>query len=306
MNQIYIIGAGAIGKALAIFLQEVGKKVVLVRGSVDNLPTEKQTFSVTDQDGRVFEQEISVSTLSPIQEIKGWVLITTKTFANSDIAQKLKHIPGTYPIVLLQNGLNVERPFQDFEEVYRCVLFSTSQVQEDGQVSFKTVTASPIGLFRGHSEQLAELVSQIDTPYFGFRSEAHIDSYVWEKAIINCAFNTICPLLEVDNGVFHRNDKATHLARKIIGECVDLAQEKGITLDKQKVEEKLLFISKKAEGQLISTYVDILKKRRTEIESLNLEIAHMAEELGRPDLVPQTRMLGEMIRVKAEMGMAGL
>ena len=303
MNQIYIIGAGAIGKALAVFLQEVGKKVVLVRGSVDNLPTDKQLFSVTDQDGRVFEQEISVSTLSHIQEMKGCVLITTKTFANSDIAQKLRGIPGGYPIVLLQNGLNVERPFQDFEEVYRCVLFSTSQVREDGHVSFKTVTASPIGLFKGHFENLEELVLYIDTPHFGFRSEVHIDTYVWEKAIINCAFNTLCPLLEVDNGLFHRNKEATRLARKIIGECVDLAREKRISLDKQAIEEKLLFISKKADGQLISTYVDILNNRRTEIESLNLEIARMAEEIGQPELVPQTRLLGEMIQVKSEMGM---
>ncbi|HCZ36261.1 MAG TPA: ketopantoate reductase, partial [Cytophagales bacterium] len=36
LNNIYIIGAGAIGKALAVFLNRAGKNVTLVRGSVND------------------------------------------------------------------------------------------------------------------------------------------------------------------------------------------------------------------------------------------------------------------------------
>ncbi len=276
---------------------------MLVRGSVDHQATQRQVLTVVNQTGKLFKQEISVTTFSNLKEIRGVVLVTAKTFGNEEIAQKLKYIVGEYPIVLLQNGLNVERPFEGFEEVYRCVLFSTSQIQEDGQISFKTVTASPVGIYKGNVDKLEEVVGHIDTPQFGFRSEGHIEKFVWNKAIINCAFNTICPLLEVDNGIFHRKEEVTRLAHQVIEECVDLAKEKGIGLDKKEIEERLLFISKKADGQLISTYVDILQKRRTEIEHLNLEIARMADEMGKPELVPQTRLLGEMIRVKSEMGL---
>lgn len=46
---IYIIGSGAIGKALAVFLQQENKPVILVRGSVDHRPEEVNTLTVLDQ-----------------------------------------------------------------------------------------------------------------------------------------------------------------------------------------------------------------------------------------------------------------
>jgi len=46
MEPVYIIGAGAIGKVLAVCLSNDGKKVVLLRGSVDNGERHKETISV--------------------------------------------------------------------------------------------------------------------------------------------------------------------------------------------------------------------------------------------------------------------
>lgn len=64
---------------------------------------------------------------------------------------------------------------------------------------------------------------------------------------------------------------------------------------------KNLLISERSDGQLISTYNDIRKKRRTEIESLNLEMAKLAESIGEPELVPYTKAFGLMILAKSEL-----
>lgn len=300
-SKIYIIGSGAIGKALAVFLQQENKEVILIRGSVDNEPVVKNLITVTTQDGREFNQEITTTTFGNLTGMDGIVLIATKTFANTGIAKKLKRMEGDFSIVLLQNGLNIEKPFESFEKMFRCVLFSTSQITSENNVVFKTVTASPIGSIEGESSKLNEVVNQINTPHFGFRSEQNILKYVWEKAIINCAFNSICPLFEVDNGIFHRNTEAMKLAKTIIGESAALANKIDMELDPKEIEEKLLLISERADGQLISTYEDIRKKRRTEIESLNLEIARLADEIGMPGLVTTTSLLGNMIRIKSEI-----
>lgn len=303
MNQnIYIVGAGAIGKALAVFMKEENKKVLLIRGSVDDEPAEKSRISVRNQDGQLFQQEVITTTFSNLSSIDGIVLIATKTFSNTEIAQKLSGKKGKFSIVLLQNGLNIEAPFQDFKEVYRCVLFSTSQVLPENNISFKTVTASPVGRIANNKTQTEEIVGQINTAQFGFRSEANIEKFVWDKVIVNCAFNSICPLLETDNGIFQRNKDAMRLAREIILECVSLAKEYGISLDKSDIEEKLLFISQKADGQLISTYEDIRKNRSTEIDSLNLEMARLADNMGKPDLTAKTKLLGELISIKSDIG----
>ena len=38
-ERIFIIGAGAVGKALAVFLKLEGRSVCIIRGSMDNLST---------------------------------------------------------------------------------------------------------------------------------------------------------------------------------------------------------------------------------------------------------------------------
>ncbi len=297
-TEIYIIGSGAIGKALAVFLKLENKQVKLIRGSIDNIPDTEKYITVIGKD-YTFKEKIVTTTFSNLSSINGIVLITTKTFGNNEIARKLKNIGGDFAIVLLQNGLNIERSFKVFDKVYRCVLLSTSQLASENEVTFKTVSASPIGNLEGKNENLDDLIKQISTPNFEFREEANISKYVWNKVIANCVFNTVCPLLEIDNGIFHRSANAKALAEVIIEECVALSKIKGINLDKDEIIENLILISQKSDGQLISTYMDILNNRRTEIESLNLEIAKMADEMGQSELVKNTKLLGQLIQIKS-------
>ncbi|ASV28993.1 hypothetical protein CJ263_01415 [Maribacter cobaltidurans] len=299
-NNIYIIGSGAIGKALAVFLKKQNKQVQLVRGSVDNLPNIETEITVVGKD-ETFAESILTTTFSNLKDINGIVLVTTKTFANEKIAEKLRGLNGHYEIVLLQNGLNIEHPFNDLGKVYRCVLLSTSQVTGENKVSFKTVAASPIGDLDGLNEGLHEVIERINTPQFQFREEASILKFVWNKTVANCVFNTICPLLEIDNGIFHRNLEAKKLAKDIIEECVVLAETQGVLLDTEEILENLLLISQKSDGQLISTYMDILNHRQTEIKSLNLEISRIAQEIGRPELVQKTKFLGQLIELKSKI-----
>ncbi|MEM8939540.1 MAG: 2-dehydropantoate 2-reductase [Bacteroidota bacterium] len=296
--EIYIVGSGAIGKALAVFLKLENKKVTLVRGSVDNVPGVSSQITVTADS--TYRQEVPVTTFSELSIINGIVLITTKTFANHDIAKKLSKVIGVFSIVLLQNGLNIELSFKNFEKVFRCVLLSTSQVIDENEIIFKSITSSPVGNINGNNQGLDMVIDQINTTYFEFRKEQNIAKYIWNKAITNCAFNSICPLLETDNGIFYRNEDARRLANAIIKECVSLAHVLGVHLDESEIEESLILISQKSTGRLISTYVDILNNRRTEIESLNLEIARMADEIGKPDLVTVTKLLGRLILLKSD------
>lgn len=297
-TDIYIVGSGAIGKALAVFLKQENKQVKLIRGSVDRIPNTENDITVIGYDYNIKER-ITTTTFSNLSSINGIVLITTKTFGNTEIARKLNTIEGDFSIVLLQNGLNIERSFKSFNKVYRCVLLSTSQVTSDNEVTFKTVSASPIGNLEGKNEGLDDLIRQINSPQFKFREEPNISKYIWNKVIANCVFNTICPLLETDNGIFHRNKEAKILAEGIVEECVSLAKDKGIALERSEIMENLVLISQKSDGQLISTYVDILNNRQTEIESLNLEIAKIADDMGQPELVKNTKLLGQLIQIKS-------
>ena len=93
------------------------------------------------QDGTVCEADIEIRTLDTLPDIKGIVVLANKSFGNQQLAVSLKRKTGNSPLVLLQNGLGVEKAFVDqgFTEIYRCVLFVTSQTVDDSTVRFKPV-----------------------------------------------------------------------------------------------------------------------------------------------------------------------
>lgn len=275
---------------------------MLLRGRPDASPEAEPRITVELSDGTTQTARVPIRAIGQVGPLRGPVLLTTKSFGNPDLAQRLRGKTGASPLVLLQNGLGIEQPFLDagFSEVYRCVLLATSQVRSDYVVSYRPVAASPIGVIRGRASRLGELVARLSTPLFPFRAEEAIQRTIWEKVVTNCVFNSICPLLGTDNGIFHRNPSALALAREVIDECVAVANEAGISLDREEVIGRLLQISQRSEGQLISTLVDIHHGRETEIDTLNGEVARLAERLGRPGLATRTRLLGELTRLLAE------
>jgi 2-dehydropantoate 2-reductase len=300
---VYIIGAGAVGKVLAVMLSLNNRKVVLLRGSVDHVPGHVERIQVVIANNTMLEADIEVDTLSNYPVLDGTIVLTNKSYGNVKLAQALAGKTGGSPLVILQNGLGVEQVFVDhhFPEVYRCVLFVTSQVTNSNTVSFKPVAISPIGTIAGNGHNLPAIVALLNTVQFGFREELNIQPVIWKKAITNCVFNSVCPLLEIDNGIFHRDEKALAVATRVIRECVTIAQAKGIELTVEEVVENLLLISRLSDGQLISTLQDVNNKRPTEIDTLNFAIVEMARSLQKEDVVKETRLLGELTRLKSAL-----
>jgi 2-dehydropantoate 2-reductase len=303
MRTIFIIGSGTIGRALALFLKLAGRNVVLVRGSVNDSSRKTERIRVELANGSIQETDMEIATLSAFDSLDGIIVLANKSYGNEQLSLALNHKTGHSPIVFLQNGLNVEQPFIDkgFPEIYRCVLFVTSQFVDTATVRFKPVAVCPIGVISGDHMGLTQVVELLSVPDFQFRKEDDIKTVTWKKAIINCVFNSVCPLLDTDNGIFHRDDTALHIARRVLMECIAIAGAKGVHLDPAEVEQSLLQISRSSDGQLISTLQDIRNKRRTEIETLNFEIVKIARSLGREDAVKETRLLGELTKLKADL-----
>jgi 2-dehydropantoate 2-reductase len=297
---IYILGSGAVGFPLAVFLANAGRIVVAVRTSRNDVPRGTITLTMHTGDNRISAAVETVS-LSKLTQIDGTIVIAAKSYANTAIAQALRDKAATGPVVILQNGLGVEKPFLDagFSSVYRCVLYVTAQPTSEYVFLFRPVTTSPIGIVNGNQAGLQQCVEALTTDGFPFRTEANIQREIWKKAIINAVFNSICPLLDVHNGVFARDEATANLARELVRECVRLTDRLDLGLSEQELMEQVLLISKRSDGQLISTLQDIRLGRQTEIESLNLEIARIAASMLPSIELPKVELLGKMIVAKS-------
>jgi 2-dehydropantoate 2-reductase len=302
---IYIVGAGSIGRALAVCLKCAGKSVILIRSSVDGLPTASETISLNLPDGSQVTENIEVKSFSGLAAIDGIVAIAAKSPANAAIAAKLAAKGTHFPVILLQNGLNVEQPFIEFgfPQVYRCVLFVTSQFAAENTIRFRAVAVCPVGVVKGDFGKLLAAVKLLSSPSFLFKAEQNILQVIWKKVTINCVFNSVCPLLETDNGIFYRNAAALDVAKRVVYECIQVAGLNGVLLTEKEVIETLLEISRSSDGQLISTLQDIRHKRPTEIDTFNLEIARIAGRHGKEDLATETRLLGELTAIKSNLNL---
>jgi len=299
---IYVLGSGAIGFPLAAYLIGAGRDVVAVRTGRQDIPPSTVTVTVHNETNPINVPVATIS-LSQLAHLDGLIVITAKSFANEAIALELKEKAAAGPIVILQNGIGVEKPFLNtyFPQVYRCVLYITSQAQSKFAFTIRPITASPIGIVKGDEPGLQTVVTALTTDGFPFRSETNIQREVWKKVIINAVFNSVCPLLDVDNGIFVRDENAGNLAHEIVRECVTLTDRLGIGLSERELMEQLMRISQGSNGQLISTLQDIRAGRQTEIEFLNLEIARIASQMQPTIHLPKVELLGKMIVVKSSL-----
>jgi 2-dehydropantoate 2-reductase len=300
-ERIYILGAGAIGMALAVHLANRGRPVTAVRTSTDTTATHIAEVTIHAGQARTFKALVEIVSLARLQRLTGLIIVTAKTYANELIASRLREMTVLGPLVIMQNGVGVENPYlaMDAMRVYRCVLYVTGQKNADQSYTFMPVVASPIGIVRGDAGELEGLVSVLNTPEFPFVSLDNIEQEVWKKATINSVFNSICPLLEIDNGIFIRDGGAARLAREVVDECVAVMQRMGFSATAEEVMQQLFAISRRSDGQLISTLQDINNGRETEIDQLNLEIARIAGTVAPDANVRVTRALGEMVKIKS-------
>lgn len=305
-DTIYIVGAGAIGYPLAALLTKAGRSVVAVRSSKGDNSGSTVEITVRNDSHRLHAAVRTIS-LAKLDSLDGVIVVSAKAYANPSIARELavRNVKG--PIVLMQNGLGVEEPFQahNLAPLYRCVVYVTSETKAEDDFEFRSITSSPIGPVAGDTEMLTQVVESLTTREFPFHAEDNIEREIWKKAIINSVFNSVCPLLETDNGVFVREEMAARLAAELVEECVRVTARLHLGWTEGELMEQIRLISTRSSGQLISTLQDLRAGRQTEIEYLNLAIARIAASMQPAIPVPKVELLGRMILAKSLLSGAG-
>ena len=304
---IYILGSGAVGLALAASLIEAGRNVTLVRTSHSGISRKWVDITVNEMEKRPSTYAVETASLDQLHTLTGIIAVTAKAFANDAIAAQLKYKAGhDNPIVLMQNGLDIEEPFIEagFSEVYRCVLYVTSQKKGPFKAQFRSVKSSPIGVMAGNGADLQSVVDMLHTTAFHFHTAENILLAIWQKVIFNAVFNTICPMLDTDNGIFVRDAEVAGLAGEIIKECCQVAAAFGLRIDPVQISSQLLVLSKGSYGQNCSTLEDINNGRETELSVLNQAIVQTAAKHAPHVDLSTTRLMGEVTMLKAKQALA--
>ncbi|MDO5849473.1 MAG: ketopantoate reductase family protein [Methanobrevibacter sp.] len=222
-----------------------------------------------------------------------YIFVASKTIANEDISLKLHEnariLKDDYRIVIFQNGFGNDEYYLKYfpkEKVF-CARVITGFSRPERNVSEVTVYTEPIllGSLQGEDPGELENIAQAITDS-GIKCEISydLDKYLWAKMLYNCALNPLGAILGVNYGKLTENEYSKSIMNRVIAEIFDVIDAAGYeTLWKSPEEYEKVFYSKLVPdtyNHYSSTYQDISKKNKTEIDNLTGKVIAIGDKYG--------------------------
>ena len=235
-----------------------------------------------------FQETVRVQASTEISAAAGAdiVLFCVKTTDNAATARELAPLLAAGALVVsFQNGVdNVEqiRAAANLEALPAVVYIGVS-VSEPGKIKHAGRGDLVFGPRSDKTERLGALFTRAGVPC---RISENMAGELWTKLLWNCALNAISALGRVKYGQIAASDDALRLVRSLVEELLAVADAAGIRFpdlpDVNAAFAGACKIATQLPGAFSSTAQDILRGKRTEIDSLNGYVARRGAELGVP------------------------
>jgi 2-dehydropantoate 2-reductase len=107
---------------------------------------------------------------------------------------------------------------------------------------------------------------------------------LWEKLVLNCAYNALSALLQLPLGDLRRlgGDDVGIAMCNIVAECIAVAHADGVAISADVAGTVRTIMKTVPPDQYSSTAQDLSRRKRSEIEHLNGHIARRGAALGIP------------------------
>jgi len=272
MTKILVIGAGGVGCFYASKLWQAGAEIcLLARNNAEEV--QKNGIEILSINGNfTFHPQLVISDLSQYKQQPDYILIATKVLPNINLPQIIAPvIAKNTKIVLIQNGLNIEKPLaENFSQqiisviAFVCVAkISNTKIhhQDNGHLIMGTYQ-QPANF---DVDFLANLFNQV-----GIKTKVsnHIQTDRWEKLIWNAAFNPISVLSGGCNTQqMLQNQHCRQLIMQVMQEVFLLAKADNCPLPSNIIAEKISYTEKMVPYET-SMLLDFKNNRPMEIEAI--------------------------------------
>jgi 2-dehydropantoate 2-reductase len=280
--RVAVVGAGAVGGYFGGMLARAGAPIVMIgRAAFVDAAKKNGLFLDTVQ----FKEAVRVEASTELEAVRGAevVLFCVKTTDTESTARALAPLlSSSATLVSLQNGVdNGDKIRAAGIDALSAVVYVAASVPEPARVKHVGRGDLVIGPRNARTENFAALFERAGVPC---RISDNIDGELWTKLIWNCALNAISALGRAKYGQI----AASADARKVVENAVDevLAVAAAARIHLPGVENLkaglagALQIATQMSGAISSTGQDLMRGKRTEIDSLNGYIARRGAELG--------------------------
>ena len=293
--RIAVVGAGAVGCYFGGMLARAGAPVTLIGRAPHVEAINRDGLFI---DSIHFKESISVSATNELGAVRNAqvVLFSVKTVDTENVAKLLApYLAPDTLVVSLQNGVdNVERiDFAAGIQAIPAVVYIAAEMIGLGRVKHLGRGDLVIGTASSdHNASEAE-ITEVAATFTRAGVPCHVSKNItvelWEKLLMNCAYNAISALSRMKYGRIARDADSIEVMKHVITEAVAVGKASGVQLSSDTMVAAALKLGSEAMPEaLSSTAQDIARGKPTEIDSLNGFLVRRGAEMGVPTPVNQT------------------
>jgi len=298
--RIAVVGSGAVGSYFGGMLARAGAPVTLI-GRAPHVEAINRDGLLIDSIH--FKERISVFASTELEDVRDaqLVLFSVKTVDTEGVAKLLApYLAPETIVVSLQNGVdNAERiNFAAGIHVIPAVVYiavamtGAGQVKHSGRGDLIVGNPLPDHDASEHDEsesELVELAATFTRAGVPCRISKNIAVDLWEKLIMNCAYNAMSALARTKYGRIASDAGSIDVIKRVVMEAVAVGNAAGVPLSADSMIAAALKLGSEAMPEaLSSTAQDIARGKPTEIDSLNGFLVRRGAEMGVPTPANQT------------------
>ena len=286
--KIAIVGCGAMGSVYAGLLGSAGHEVWAVDTWREHI--EAIRGKGLRLEGASGERTVRIQATTDAQEAGpcDLVILATKAMQVLPAAESVKRflLKKETPVLSIQNGLggpDATASVVGRERVLVGVVggFGAS-IRAPGHAHHNGMELVRLGELAGGAvtprlEQVAEVWRGAG---FNVKVFEDIDQLVWEKLICNCAYSGPCGLSGLTVGQVMADPDLSKVSAVCAAEAFAVASRKGIRLEIKDPVAYVRAFGAKIPNAKPSVLLDLLARRKTEIEVINGSIPREAKKLG--------------------------
>jgi 2-dehydropantoate 2-reductase len=287
--KVVVVGAGAMGGLFGGLLAEGGLDVTLVDAWPEHIVAIRQNgLRIVGVGG---DRDIKIRATTDASEIKSAdvVLFQCKAFANEAAANSVKHLFGGPAVAItFQNGLGNEQALGRVlgdGNVLGGLTAQAGLVEAPGVVHNFGDLPTYIGEIGGGLSERATAIAEAFTRH-GLPTEAsaEIKREKWKKLLGNVALGAISAVTDLRSVEIMRVPELQDIVFRGVDEAAAVAKAEGIALDLAEAREVLMRLVDTSGGgtgnSKSSMREDIIRRRRTEIDTIHGAVANLARRHG--------------------------
>ena len=283
--KIAVVGAGAVGGYFGGMLARAGAPVVFIGRPAFVEAVAKDGLLL---DTTTFKERVNVSASADLAAARDAeiILFCVKTTDTARTSRELATLisPGAI-VVSMQNGADNAEQIHAASEIkaLAAAVYVAASVPVTGTVKHVGRGDVVLGPENEKTKRVAEIFARAKVPC---RISENLTGELWTKLVWNCALNALSALGKVTYGEIIASADAKQVLEGTVYEVLAVAHAAGIKPtgldDPQAALAGAYKIAEQMAATRSSTAQDMMRGKKTEIDSLNGFIARKGRELGVP------------------------